>query len=147
MVLCPCQASHSEQSLSGSAGCEDRVVKLHIKKMTGHLFRGCCALMSCGFAPGVDSEHTQDLTKYPLSPSWFNFSLKCIQAHACTLGGVGWRRSDIPEPKLPMEYNFICKQHNWFMTLQHVCPSFLLCFTPVRRFCLGNNVQQAFHKY
>lgn len=34
VVPCPCQAPHTDQtlSLSGSAGCRDRAGKLHIKK-------------------------------------------------------------------------------------------------------------------
>lgn len=111
--------------------------------------------MSCGFAPGAYPEHAQDLThsasphKFPVSLNPSHLAPKCIQPHAHTPRKI----SDIPElPELPIEYNFVCKQHNGFMTfmtLSATClPVFLVMLHPQEEgFCLRNNLQEVFHKY
>lgn len=39
-------------------------------------------------------------------------------------------KRDVPE--LP-DWNIICKQQNWFITLHRVCPALVFCFTPAGR--------------
>lgn len=63
------------------------------------------------------------------------------------------KKNDVLRPELSAEYNFICRQHNGFVTsvtLSVACsPIFpVMLFTPPRgRFCLRNNLHEAFHKY
>lgn len=92
VVPCPCQAPHTDQtlSLSGSAGCRDRAGKLH-KKKTGHRFYCFCALMSfffcCRCKPwpcgGFGIQHF--ICHMPFLPHIVLSSSKCA-------GARGWKR-------------------------------------------------------
>lgn len=105
-VLCPCQASRCDRALSEWLRWLEGGDggRDRHEQRTGDLFRGCCALRC---------------TQHPPTP------------HPPQSLSSRKRGCDVPE--LP-DWNIICKQHNWFMTVHHVCPSLMFCFTPAGRF-------------
>lgn len=125
VVPCPCQAPHTDQtlSLSGSAGCRDRAGKAAHKKRTGHRFYCSCALMSFFSAAGANPDRAVDLaygTSYvtcPFCPHIVSSSSKCAGA---VDGSVRFkkkteRRGDVGRTEPPVEgSDFICKHRNRF---------------------------------
>lgn len=107
-VLCPCQASRCDQTLS-----------------------------ECRWLEGV-MEGERHTWKKQLATSFMAVVLQGV--HSIPPQTLSF----ISVPDLP-DWSIIRKQHNWFMTLHHVCPSLLFCFTPAGRFLsLGINFRKRF---